>query len=112
MVKFILSLCTLVLIYIVFYPDDVVILRIVDLSKPQEIELPFKRHSGWVRMTHEIIENTAKDSVFFESSNLIPPGWTGILYTNDHYNVESFKGTYKALRPVQGSITVKYSVRY
>jgi hypothetical protein len=99
-------------IYFMYRPDDVVIVKIFDLSKEQEIELPFEHHEGWVHMTHEVIENTALDSVFLGSVNLIPPSWTGVIYANDHYNVEPYKGKYKPIRPVKGSITVKYSVTY
>jgi hypothetical protein len=112
MIKIVLSLFVLFFIYFMYMPDDVVVVKIYDVGKSQDIDKPFKRHAGWVRMVHEVSENTASDTVALGGSTLIPPGWTGVIYANDHYNVEPTKGIYKAVRPGKGSITLKYSVTY
>ena len=114
MIKLFISIITILGVgyYYFIAPDDVAIIKIDDLSKPQEIEIKFKRHYGWVGKTHEIIENTAIDSVALGGSRLIPPGWTGITYHNDELNVEPRTFHYKATRPVKGSIRIKYSVKY
>jgi hypothetical protein len=112
MIKLYFFLASMIILSFTFYccQDDVVIVRIDDLSLEKTYDIPLKRQLGWVTRSIEIIENTSVDTIWFGSESFIEPKWTGLWYQNDEYNAGPTTCVYKPYKSPKGAITFKYTV--
>jgi hypothetical protein len=76
----------------------------------KEYKIPLKRQEGWVTRSIEIIENASADSVRLGSISVVPPKWTGMLYSNDEIGAEPTTIHYKPSKGANGFISTRYRV--
>ncbi len=87
-------------------------LTIDSLDKSQTFNIPIIKHDGWCTAGIRITQNTANDTVQFSNYIKIAPGWTGLLYHNDHYGCKPFTFTYLPYKATTGKISIEWSYSY
>lgn len=85
-------------------------ITITDLRTPQQFEVPLK-YDGWCVSGLSVLENTANDSVKLGAYVHLPPGKTGLIYSQEVPYCESFFFNYTPSKATEGKVVIQWFVR-
>lgn len=85
-------------------------ITITEIEKPKRFEIPLK-YEGWCISGFSVLENTANDSVRIGPYFHLPPGKTGVIYSQEQFDCKPFTYEYLPYKATKGKVVIQWFVR-